>query len=132
MALLGTYAITLAAFLAIDAIALKFVMYPLFQRHVGALLADDMRLGVAAGFYVFYVAGLMYFAVMPALRAESMALALLNGALLGLVAYGTYEFTNLATLRDWAWQMTLTDTLWGGVLTGLCAGVGYCASRLLA
>ncbi len=131
MALAGVYVITLLAFLAIDAVMLYFVMYPLFLRHVGPLLAEDMRLAVAAVFYLFYVVGVLYFAVMPGLRAESLGLAAFNGALLGLVAYGTYEFTNMATLRGWAWQMLVTDTLWGGVLTAATAVIGYFAARWL-
>ncbi len=131
MALVGVYLISLVAFLVIDAIALTLVMYPLFSRYIGPLLAEDMRLGIAAVFYVFYVAGVMYFAVLPAHRVESLGLAALNGALLGLIAYGTYEFTNMATLRGWAWQMLVTDTIWGGVLTATTAVIGYLAASWL-
>jgi uncharacterized membrane protein len=131
LGLAGVYAITLIAFLAIDAIALKFMMYPLFSRHVGELLRDAPQLGVAAAFYLFYVVGVLYFAALPGARAESLGLALFNGALLGLVAYGTYEFTNMATLRGWAWQMVIVDTTWGAVLTAISAGVGYFAARWL-
>jgi uncharacterized membrane protein len=131
MALFATFVLTLAAFLAIDAVALRYLLYPLFSRHVGELLREDMRLGVAAGFYVVYVAGLMYFAVLPGLRAESLGLAALNGALLGLIAYGTYEITNMATLEGWAWPMVATDMLWGTVLTALVAAIGYGLGRLI-
>lgn len=131
MALLAVYAITLIVFLAIDAVGLKYLLYPLFSRHIGDLLRTDMLFGVAAGFYLVYVAGVMYFAVLPAVRAETLGLALLNGALLGLVAYGTYEATNMATLRGWAWPMLVTDVLWGIALTALTAAAGYAAGRWL-
>lgn len=131
MALFAVYAIAVLVFLAIDAIGLKVMIYPLFSRHVGDLLRPDMKLGVAAGFYLFYVAGLMYFAVLPAVRAESLALALTNGALLGLIAYGTYEATNMATLRGWVWPMLITDVLWGISLTAVTAAAGYAAGRWL-
>lgn len=131
MALFAVYAIAVLVFLAIDAIGLKFMIYPLFSRHVGDLLRPDMQLGVAAGFYLFYVAGLMYFAILPAVRAESLALALTNGALLGLIAYGTYEATNMATLRGWVWPMLITDVLWGISLTAVTAAAGYAAGRWL-
>ncbi len=131
MALAGVYGISLIAFLAIDAVMLYFVMYPLFSRHVGELFAESPRLSIAAVFYLFYVAGVLHLAVMPAVRAESLGIAALNGAVLGLVAYGTYEFTNMATLRGWAWQMLVTDTLWGGVLTTITAVIGYFAARWL-
>lgn len=131
MALAAVYAITLVVFLAIDAIGLKFLLYPLFSKHVGDLLRPDMRLGVAAGFYLVYVAGLIYFAVLPAARAESLGLAVLNGALIGLIAYGTYEATNMATLRGWAWPMLVTDVLWGIALTAVTAAAGFAAARWL-
>jgi uncharacterized membrane protein len=131
MALAAVYAITLVVFLAIDAIGLKFLLYPLFSRHIGDLLRPDMRFGVAAGFYLFYVGGLLYFAVLPAARAESLGLALLNGALIGLIAYGTYEATNMATLRGWAWPMLITDVIWGIALTAVTAAAGFAAARWL-
>jgi uncharacterized membrane protein len=131
MGILAVYVATLVAFLVIDAIALKFMMYPLFSRYVGDLLRADMQLGVAAGFYLFYVAGVMYFAVMPGLKAESLGLAALNGAILGFLAYGTYEATNMATLRGWAWQMVATDVAWGTFLTMITAVIGYLIGRAL-
>jgi uncharacterized membrane protein len=131
MALATTFVVTLIAFLAIDAIMLKFVMLPLFSKHVGELLRTDMRLGVAAGFYVVYVAGVLYFAVMPALRADSLWLAAMNGALLGLIAYGTYEMTNMATIEGWAWPMVVTDMAWGTTLTAVSAVIGFAVGRAL-
>lgn len=67
MALAGLFVAMVVAFLLIDAIALKFMMYPLFERHVGPILREDVQMGVAAGFYIFFVAGIAYFAVLPAL-----------------------------------------------------------------
>jgi uncharacterized membrane protein len=46
-----------------------------------------------------------------------------SGALLGLVAYGTYDLTNQATLKDWPWVVTLTDLAWGAFVTGAAAWV---------
>ena len=66
MSELVAYAVVLAVFLAVDAVWLKLVMRPLFERFLGATLLDDPRLGVAAGFYAIYCVGLMYFAVIPA------------------------------------------------------------------
>ena len=129
MGLIGVYLAALAAFLVIDAIALKFFMFPLFSRHVGDLFRDSMQLGVALGFYVFYVAGTLYFAVLPGLAEQSLGRAVFNGALLGFLAYGTYEATNMSTLRGWSWQMVAADVTWGAVLTGTVAAVGWFAGR---
>lgn len=45
--------------------------------------------------------------------------ALLNGALLGLIVYGTYDLTNLATLADFTLKMAVVDILWGITVTAL-------------
>lgn len=131
MGLVWLFLIVLLAFLVIDAIALKFFMYPLFSRHVGHLFREDMQLGVALGFYVFFVAGILYFAVLPGIEAGSLARAMLNGAFLGFLAYGTYESTNMATLEGWSWTMLVADTSWGTVLSATVAGIGWLAGRQL-
>lgn len=122
------YLAMLLVFLGIDAVWLKWVMKPLFDRHLAALLAEQVRLAVAAGFYLFYVAGIAYFAVAP---AGSWSAALFKGFLLGAIAYGTYEFTNMATLKGWHWSMVITDVAWGAFLTALTAVVGYFVVRAL-
>jgi uncharacterized membrane protein len=118
------YAITAAVFLMCDAVALRAVMKPVFTRYLGRALLDAPRYGPAVAFYLFYVVGVLVFAGLPALAAGSATMALWKGALLGAVAYGTYEFTNLATLRDWHWKMVALDWTWGTVLTGVSAGAG--------
>lgn len=73
----------------------------------------------------------MVFAILPALEARSWFTALGFGALLGLVAYGTYDFTNLSTLRNWPLALSLIDVAWGTVLTGVTALGGYWTARWL-
>lgn len=131
MQLLTLYAITAVIFLALDAIMLTRVMSPLFERHIGDMLLADLRLGAAVAFYLVYVVGILYFASVPALGANAPTSALLNGAILGALAYGTYEFTNLATLKGWSWQMVATDVTWGAVLTGFSAWAGVTLTRLI-
>jgi len=129
MSYLAAYAAVAVLFLAIDAVALKLMLRPLFERHVGGMLLADPRLGVAAGFYALYCVGIVYFAVVPGLERGSALVALGNGALLGFIAYGTYEATNFATLRGWDWRMVAVDLVWGTALTGAAALAGFLAGR---
>ena len=76
-----------------------------------------------AGFYV--PLGIIIFAVSPALQAESFGKAVLLGALFGFFAYATYDFTNLATVKNWPVLVTVVDLIWGTVLTGSVAAVSY-------
>ena len=82
-------------------------------------------------FYLGYVAGILWFVSVPALRAGDPVAALVGGIALGLLAYGTYEFTNYATLRDWSMEQVAIDTIWGGALTGFSAWAGVMIVRAL-
>jgi uncharacterized membrane protein len=126
---LTLYAATAAVFLILDGIMLTLVMKPLFTRHIGPLLADPIRIAPATLFYLSYVAGLVYLVSLPAMR--SGAPVLLPALIIGLMAYGTYEFTSWAVMRDWHWQMVVTDTLWGGALTAFSAWAGVTITRMI-
>ena len=129
MKILILYALTAIIFLVIDAIGLKMLVKPVFDRHVAHLLADPIRILPAVIFYLGYVAGLLWFVSVPSLRNGDPFAALVGGVLLGLLAYGTYEFTNYATLRDWSVQQVIVDTIWGGALTGFAAWAGVTIVR---
>jgi uncharacterized membrane protein len=131
MQTLTLYATTAALFLAIDAVMLRMVMKPLFSQYLGEALLDSPRLGPAALFYLFYVFGLLVLVSVPAMNDGDAFRALWQGALLGAVAYGTYEMTNFATLKDWHWQMVATDWAWGTVLTGGTAWLGVVITRAI-
>ena len=128
----ASYVSALVFFLAVDVVWIKMVMRPVFERNVGALLLETPRLGAAAGFYALYVAGLLYFAIAPAMSAESWRVAALNGAIIGFLAYGTYETTNLATLKGWSYEMLAIDIAWGTALTALTGVVGFLVYRWMA
>lgn len=123
------FAVTAAVFLILDGIMLTLVMKPLFTRHIGPLLAEPIRIAPAALFYLAYVAGLLYLVSLPALKTG--APVVLPALIIGLMAYGTYEFTSWAVMRDWHWQMVLTDTLWGGTLTAFSAWAGVTVTRMI-
>ncbi|MCK0168845.1 DUF2177 family protein [Jannaschia sp. S6380] len=126
------YLTSATVFAVIDVIGLNFIMKPLFERHVGDLLQSPINMTPALVFYAFYIAGMVWLVSMPALRDGSVAQALLNGAILGALAYGTYEFTNMSTLRGWDWTMVAVDTTWGTLLTAASAASGVWAVRLMA
>ena len=126
------YAASLIVFLALDAIMLRSVISPLFREHLGDWVLDSPRFGPAVVFYAFYVAGLTALVSWPALKDGAPTQALLWGALVGAMAYGTYEFTNLATLTKWQWSMVATDLAWGTVLTGVTAWAGVTIARWVA
>ena len=123
------YIVTAIVFLALDVVMLKKVMYPLFSSNIGPMMLEDLRMGPAAVFYLFYVVGVVWFVSIPALNVGSLAQAFFAGAVLGALAYGTYEFTNFATLKGWTAQMVMVDVIWGAVLTGTSAAVGVAVTK---
>jgi uncharacterized membrane protein len=125
------YAVTAVVFLALDAVMLTLVMQPLFARHIGHLMLPDIRMGAAAAFYLAYVAGLIWLVSLPALRDGTNGQALRGGMIIGAMAYGTYEFTSYAIMRDWHPTMVATDLVWGTVLTGVAAWAGVAVTRAL-
>ncbi|MEM8833885.1 MAG: DUF2177 family protein [Pseudomonadota bacterium] len=127
MNFLIAYIVTAVVFLAIDFVWLAYIATNMFQTSLGHLLAEKPNLLIAAGFYIFYCVGIVFFAVMPALDKGQWVTAALYGGLFGLMAYGTYEMTNLATLRDWPVKTAIIDMVWGMGLTGLSATAGYFA-----
>lgn len=124
-----SYLATGLVFLAIDAIWLSQMAGRLYRPLLGDLMADQVNLPAAIAFYLLYVAGVVIFVVQPALASGRWTTALALGALFGLVAYGTYDLTNHATLRNWPLAITLADLAWGTVLTALSATAGMLLTR---
>jgi uncharacterized membrane protein len=123
------YVATLLTFLLLDGIWLGLLMAPTYRELLGSLMLEKPLLLPAAVFYCLYVIGCVVFVVLPALSWQRAAKL---GALLGLVAYGTYDLTNWATLRDWSMQVSLMDWAWGIVATAVACTVGYLVAKRFA
>jgi uncharacterized membrane protein len=123
------YASTLLVFLGLDAIWLTTMADRLYRPAIGHLMLDRFAIWPALAFYAIYVAGVVVFAVSPALAGGRWMSALGKGALLGLCAYATYDLTNQATLKGWPWHLTLADLCWGSFVTAASAAA---ACRLTA
>jgi uncharacterized membrane protein len=129
MQLATLYIATTAIFLLLDALMLNFHMQPLFQRHIGALMAAEIRVAPAALFYLAYIAGLIYLVSWPALKTGSALWV--PAAIIGAMAYGTFEFTSYAIMKDWHISMVITDVVWGTVLTAVSAAGGVYVTRAI-
>ncbi len=127
------YGSTFVIFLGLDYLGLSYIVKPVFEKDVKDLLHESPRLGPALMFYAFYIAVLLWFVSWPAIQnGHSLSWVFASAALLGAMAYGTYEFTNLATIKGWTWRMVVTDLIWGTLLTGTAATAGVFATRAVA
>ncbi|TCK23640.1 putative membrane protein [Ancylobacter aquaticus] len=129
MQFIVAYASTGLVFLALDALWLGFMSSRVYRPLIGELMAEQPNWPPAVLFYVLYIAGVVVFAVQPALASGRWTTALALGAFLGLVAYGTYDLTNHATLRNWPAAMTAIDLAWGTLLTALATTAGMLITR---
>jgi uncharacterized membrane protein len=118
------------AMLALDAAWLSFMSTRFYRPQLGDLLAANFKIAPALAFYAIYLFGVTRFAVLPAVQEGRWEKAASDGAMLGFVAYATYDLTNLATLREWSWPVTIVDLIWGVLLTSLAAVAGYVSAAL--
>ena len=116
------------AFCVMDFLWLGLIATDFYFGALGGLLREEPNWMAAVIFYLGYVAGVVYFAVLPISRQAGWWAAAKRGALLGLLAYATYDMTNLATLVGWSLSVSLVDMFWGMVITGTAAAAGFLAS----
>ncbi len=105
---LPAYAAALVTLLVLDAVWLGTMVPALYRPALAHLLAPAPALLPAGLFYLLYAAGVV-----------------------GLVAYGTYDLTSAATLRDWPVVITVADMAWGVVITTAAALAATGVSRRL-
>lgn len=118
-------------FAAIDAVWLTTMTNRLYKPVLGPILAEKPDMKAAVLFYLISIAGTVFLAITPALREGAWQRAALNGAVLGFVAYATYDLTNQATLNVWSVKLTIIDLCWGTFLTMASATLGYLATSAL-
>lgn len=109
----------------LDFLWLGYLSKKLYKNEIGGLLLEKPNMVAALIFYAIYVVGAVVFVVNPALENGSLADAAGYGALFGLVAYGTYDLTNLAVMKGFTKKIVVVDMLWGVLLTTVVASVAY-------
>jgi len=128
---LKLYALTVPVFFVIDILWLGVVAKGFYRRKLSFVLSDHVNWPAAVIFYLIYIAGILFFAVRPALSSNSWREAALLGGLFGFFTYATYDLTNLATIKDWPIAIVVVDILWGVCLCGLVATVSFLISKWL-
>ena len=121
--------ITAILFLIIDLIWLSFSVKYFYKPQLGSLLNEKPVMWAAVLFYLIYVVGLAIIILQPAIKQDSITQAFFTGIVFGIVAYGTYNFTNMATIRNWSPYVVLVDIIWGGFLTGTSSALGIYISK---
>ena len=131
MLFLKLYATTLAAFLVLDGLWIGLLMAGFYKRQLGYLFADTVNLYAVAAFYLLYAAGLVFIVIEPNL-SSSLPRVFLLGLVVGLMAYGAYDLTNQATIKQWPIVVTVVDLVWGACVTGVVSVIAVATARLFS
>ena len=126
------YLLTVPVFFAIDMTWLGLVAKNFYRAQIGGLMRTDIIWWAAILFYLLFILGILYFAVLPALLEGSWVKALTLGALFGFFTYMTYDLTNYSTLKDWPIQIVVVDILWGVVLSASVATASFFIGRAIS
>lgn len=127
------FLLTLLSLVVIDGLWLSFITMPLYQKNLSHLLAQTVTMWPVIVFYLLYPLGLCFFVVMPSLARGVPTLWTLGaGFFLGLLAYGAYDLTNLATLRAWPVWLAVMDIFWGATLSAASAFLGAWLTKTIA
>lgn len=122
------YFITLPILLVVDMIWLGLVAKGFYAEKIGYLMKSEISWLPAILFYIMFAVAIVFFVLVPNMSASWMKV-LLTGAFLGLVAYGAYDLTNHATIREWPLAMTVVDMAWGAVLSGVTSLLAFLIAK---
>jgi uncharacterized membrane protein len=129
--LLSSTLLAALIFLIIDVIWLSFAVKFFYRPNIGHLLLDKPVMWASAMFYIVYVFGLGVVIIEPSLNFEDTIKFLFKAFMFGLVAYGTYNLTNMATVKGWSASVVFVDMLWGGSLTAFSSYFGILIAKKL-
>lgn len=124
-----SYLCAVVAFLVLDGLWLGLVAKNFYAEQMGELLRPDFLVLPASAFYLAYTAGLVFLAVRPMNPEIALTEVALYGAIVGFLAYGTYDMTNLSTVRGWPPLMSVVDLVWGTVLSASVATISAVSVR---
>lgn len=129
MKLLVSYLLTTVVFFIIDLAWIGGFAKKFYWGNMGSIIKDDINWVAALIFYLLYIVGIFVFAILPAVKAESLQHAIIYGALFGFFCYATYDLTNLATMKGFPMKVAIVDMIWGVILTSSVATAGFYITR---
>ena len=125
---IALYSVSLISMILCDVLWLKYVAYAWYMKELGKWI-EQFNSVPAFLFYVCFIFGLHVFVIYMLPVTSSLVSYALHGMLLGLIAYGTYDFTNLATISGWPVLISCVDILWGVFVSGFVTCITVMAGR---
>jgi len=122
---------SLIAFTALDFVWLGFAANKIYRPNLREVMSDKVRWKPAIAFYLLYALGMTLLVILPSLGPVAQPRALFDGAILGLVAYATYNLTNWSTLKQWSPLVAFVDMAWGAILTAAACWIGITLTMMI-
>jgi len=119
------YLVTVPIFFLFDLTWLGVIAKNVYRKYMGHLMLATPNWTAAIIFYLAFIVGLIIFVIHPALKNHSWSYALLYGIMFGFFTYMTFDLTSLSVLKDWSWQITIIDIIWGITLSGSVSIISY-------
>jgi len=126
------YLMAVPVFFLVDMVWLGVIARNFYQKNLGFILSPEVNWAAAIIFYLIYIAGIIFFAVVPALEKDSLARAIVWGGLFGFFTYATYELTNMSLIKGWPLKVVVVDVAWGFFLCATVAALTFKAAKWLS
>lgn len=117
---LSTFLVVIFDYIWLGLIMKKFYVEALapFGRVIDGSIS--MNIWPAILVYILLGLGLTFFVILPTSTLPILRTTL-TAIIFGVVVYGVYDLTNLATLKDWTISIVIADIIWGAVISVLVA-----------
>ncbi len=126
------YLVTVPVFFLVDMVWLGLIARNFYQKNLGFILSPEVNWAAAIIFYLIYIVGIIFFAVVPAIEKDSLARAVVWGGLFGFFTYATYELTNMALIKGWPLKVVIVDVAWGFFLCATVAALSFKAAKWIS
>lgn len=119
------YLLAAIIFVVLDGLYLNLIK-GYFNNQVKSIQGSPIQINLiyVAITYVFLIFGINYFIIKKNRPVK-------EAALLGLIIYGVYEFTNISLFKNWSILTAIIDTAWGTTLFALTTTIVYTILKLV-
>jgi len=111
------YLTATVAFLILELTWIGLLARSFYIDQIGFLLSDNPNWLAAVLFYLLFIAGLLYFSILPALNDKAVKKGAIQAAFYGLITYGTYSLSNLSLIKNWPVSVSVLDMTWGTIVS---------------
>jgi uncharacterized membrane protein len=110
----------------IDKIYLSWIYVPISDM-VKHIQGSPMIVNKTAAVIVYIsLIGAWYMFIYKDMKKYTVSMNITRATLLGYFIYSTFDFTNLAILKDYSLDIALIDSLWGGILFATTTTIFMC------